>query len=112
MSKKTKIPDLRSTPDKVELDRVTQLLIECEELLNISFGEYIDLEEWDAVRIRGELEEMFPPSVFEQLFETKLGKGFILGAWYAQFVLGPANEGDELDEEIISLIGGNDDDGV
>jgi hypothetical protein len=94
---------LNSQSDQIELDRVTILIAYFQRAFESTFGDSPDINEWDAVRIRLELSQIFEPNVFDNLFETEFGKGIIVGAWVQEFILTQQLEDrdDDLSEEDV-----------
>lgn len=96
-----RIPDLRAKSDQIELDQISILLEYIQNNFVEVFGFDGDMNVWDSVRIKEEMEEIFDdPTHFTELMQTDFGKGVIVGAWLNEFVLqqeinSDFNEGEE-----------------
>jgi len=91
MSRK-KLPDLRPEMTDIELDQISLLVEKIQKAFVDAFGWDGDLNLWDAVRIKQEMEDLFTPKEFNRLMQTEFGRGIAVGAWIQAFVL---NMGDE-----------------
>lgn len=99
--KRVTIPDLRvSYNDQFTLDHCSVLLDELNECLHKiypdeSFDEVID--QANTVQMLNDLLSMMRPEQLNVLFSTPIGKGFIIGCFFTEFVL-PQMVSDELAE--------------
>ena len=90
-------PKLLPYLERIQLDRITALVVYIQEVFDDAFGAEADINEWDAVRIQEEFTNLFTPAEFERLYSTEFGKGVLIGAWIQAYIMG-----ETIDEQAIS----------
>jgi hypothetical protein len=90
-----RVPELKAENDRIELDQITVMVKYIHQTFKDAYGEAPDVNDWDACRVRDEMECLFSPDEFTRLFQTEFGRGVLVGAWIYEFIMG-----EDYDEEL------------
>lgn len=95
---RTDIPDLRQDSEVVTIEHVSVLQERFGQVLDDAYpGEYISsivIDNFDPLAMREELLTIFTQKAFLTLFQTEIGKGVLMGAFYQAYIDGGAGEED------------------